>query len=268
MSAGVVRTSFAPRGLKHHTVRSISYMNDKEGATDPNDWVQHHLADGLDDVGWHGQRVEQQDRLTMRTLGGAVVIPGVRSAKLRTSRPAAENPPPTLSAKTKPPGSAGTTETITPVFYEFHYYGSDDDFLMKSSVRQYFKQNALEPADAVLFTISTGTTTTVPAGVDLEEHPALLGFQYAIDGPAGAEMTRFRLCSRWYVKVVVLLYIALAVVLVRFVVSDSYMYLFAFLLVFVLCFLMIFFVDILEQSRAVRNMVGSPAMESPSAVSE
>ncbi|KAF9351709.1 hypothetical protein BGX26_010344 [Mortierella sp. AD094] len=40
------------------------------------------------------------------------------------------------------------------VTYNFKYLASDDDFLLRSSIRQVFKVNALESWDAILFTIS------------------------------------------------------------------------------------------------------------------
>lgn len=40
------------------------------------------------------------------------------------------------------------------VVYKFRYLASDDDFLLRSTVRQTFKVNALETWDAILFTIS------------------------------------------------------------------------------------------------------------------
>ncbi|KAG0286393.1 hypothetical protein BGZ96_009484 [Linnemannia gamsii] len=40
------------------------------------------------------------------------------------------------------------------VVYKFRYLASDDDFLLRSTVRQTFKTNALESWDAILFTIS------------------------------------------------------------------------------------------------------------------
>ncbi|KAF8929348.1 hypothetical protein BGZ47_001096 [Haplosporangium gracile] len=40
------------------------------------------------------------------------------------------------------------------VVYKFRYLASDDDFLLRSTVRQTFKNNALESWDAILFTIS------------------------------------------------------------------------------------------------------------------
>ncbi|CAG8560392.1 16499_t:CDS:2 [Racocetra fulgida] len=55
-------------------------------------------------------------------------------------------------------------------YYQAIFYATDDDFLMKSSVRQYFKSNALDPSDTQLFIINTsqsahatGTLNTPPS---------------------------------------------------------------------------------------------------------
>ncbi|CAG8514281.1 9240_t:CDS:2 [Diversispora eburnea] len=42
-------------------------------------------------------------------------------------------------------------------YYKAIYYGTDDDFLMKTRVRQYFKANALDPSDSQLFAINSST---------------------------------------------------------------------------------------------------------------
>lgn len=48
------------------------------------------------------------------------------------------------------------TSPIESVVYTFRYLASDDDFLLRSAIRQIFKANALETWDAILFTISNG----------------------------------------------------------------------------------------------------------------
>jgi hypothetical protein len=60
--------------------------------------------------------------------------------------------------------------------YTAEYFASDDDFLMKASVRAFFKEHALESDDSILFTICT--TKTADGQVVVEErgepHPALV----------------------------------------------------------------------------------------------
>ncbi|KAF9143705.1 hypothetical protein BG015_000347 [Linnemannia schmuckeri] len=69
------------------------------------------------------------------------------------------------------------------VVYKFRYLASDDDFLLRSTVRQIFKNNALESWDAILFTISNnalreysnqgGEQVLQPLGDHLQHHHPL-----------------------------------------------------------------------------------------------
>jgi Domain of unknown function (DUF5092) len=61
------------------------------------------------------------------------------------------------------------TKKSSGIFFEAHYYACDDDYLMKMEIRTYFKQNALESTDAILFSIVNGHE--VPSN-----HPALENF--------------------------------------------------------------------------------------------
>ncbi|CAJ0837796.1 8049_t:CDS:2, partial [Entrophospora sp. SA101] len=62
------------------------------------------------------------------------------------------------------------------IFYEALFYATDDDFLTRSSVRQYFKSNALDYMDAQLFTINavpqsphaTNALNSTPPSAQLE----------------------------------------------------------------------------------------------------
>lgn len=245
-SAGPVGSFPGPRQFRHHTVRSMSYMNDHVGATSPYDWVQLHVTAPEDDETTKGEK-EKEEKARSEEKGGRSSFKKNhhRRTKSGTSRSIEDPATPSPRPKTLSP------KTPSPIFYEFHYYATDDDFLMKSSVRQYFKQNALEPADSVLFTISSGTTTTLPTG-DVEAHPALLGFHYSIEDTDDSNR-RDRFCTCKYLKYLLLVYVALGFVLVKYVVAESYAYLAIFLLVFVLCFAMIFCVEI--RDIQARNQV-------------
>ncbi|KAG0053645.1 hypothetical protein BGZ83_000716 [Gryganskiella cystojenkinii] len=65
--------------------------------------------------------------------------------------------------------SNSSSESDEPATYHFKYLASDDDFLLRSSVRQIFKDNALETWDAVLFTISQNALREYAAAVPGEE---------------------------------------------------------------------------------------------------
>lgn len=104
-----------------------------------------------------------------------------------------------------------------PVYYTAKYYASDDDFLMKASVRAYFKEHALETSDAVLFTIpSSRDENEVLEGT--EAHPALMGFVYAVSeddeesGWIGGASTSSR-ALKW----LLLCYVGLGFLLIKFV---------------------------------------------------
>ncbi|RHZ69530.1 hypothetical protein Glove_283g111 [Diversispora epigaea] len=63
---------------------------------------------------------------------------------------------PTLQSSFKTSSSQKSNELESSIFYyKATYYGTDDDFLMKTRVRQYFKANALDPSDSQLFAINS-----------------------------------------------------------------------------------------------------------------
>ena len=51
---------------------------------------------------------------------------------------------------------------------------------MTASVRSYFRENALESTDAVLFSIPKANEVGMMEG--MEQHPALMNFVYAVEG--------------------------------------------------------------------------------------
>ncbi|KAF9305960.1 hypothetical protein BGZ74_008181 [Mortierella antarctica] len=59
-----------------------------------------------------------------------------------------------VSSSSSSSSSSTTTTSESQSVYQFKYLASDDDFLLRSTVRQLFKLNALEAWDAILFTIS------------------------------------------------------------------------------------------------------------------
>ncbi|CAO3566633.1 unnamed protein product [Mortierella alpina] len=58
------------------------------------------------------------------------------------------------SASSLSRGARQGNDKVPSATYHFRYFASDDDFLLRSVIRQVFKQNALETWDAILFTIS------------------------------------------------------------------------------------------------------------------
>ncbi|KAI8851721.1 hypothetical protein BC829DRAFT_386675 [Chytridium lagenaria] len=106
----------------------------------------------------HIQHLQRKDK----KLGG-----GVKSST-HTSNP----------STIKNVGSPLPKSPVPRLYYTAEFIGTDDDFLMKATTRTYFKENALDPDDAVLFTIPGSVNETV----DGEQHPALLNFCEGEDG--------------------------------------------------------------------------------------
>jgi hypothetical protein len=97
--------------------------------------------------------------------------------------------------------------SIDPVqFYEAHYYASDDDYLMHSVIRKYFKQNTATSDDAILFTIQSSSSE---GG---EDHPTLAHLALLLgENDERQQRMRRRL------KYVVLLYGIFSFVMLRYV---------------------------------------------------
>ncbi|KAI9002567.1 hypothetical protein DFJ74DRAFT_746388 [Hyaloraphidium curvatum] len=68
------------------------------------------------------------------------------------------------------------------VIFGAKFIGTDDDFLMKAETRAYFRANALDHSEAVLFELSGAAA---PAEDNALPHPALPGFRYTLDTTDG-----------------------------------------------------------------------------------
>ncbi|OUM61395.1 hypothetical protein PIROE2DRAFT_62528 [Piromyces sp. E2] len=66
------------------------------------------------------------------------------------------------------------------VVFRAEFYATDDDFLMRRDVRSYFKENALEEKDSILFTLSNNPTTINQEGnaINAIQHPLLSFINY------------------------------------------------------------------------------------------
>ncbi|GBC04050.1 hypothetical protein RclHR1_05490013 [Rhizophagus clarus] len=152
------------------------------------------------------------------------------------------------------------------IIYKAKFYATDDDFLMHSSIRHFFKSNALEPMDAQLFTINNSphnnpNMNTTPPSTRLERmvtsqetfllDPMVIGnarpplttrntnSNESNDVPTSrwrriVNNLRMNKGLRW----LVLMYMIFGFLLIRFVVAETYAYLMAFLLM--LCLFLVF----------------------------
>ncbi|TPX53343.1 hypothetical protein SeMB42_g00818 [Synchytrium endobioticum] len=226
----------------HIPIRSIVYSNNTENLN-VYEWVRIHSA--------------KDDRRNVSNKSSTK--PGLRQRSASPSRPSTvlvncyPTPPRDAPKRTTTPEVESQPHAFTaPVYYDARYVGSDDDFLMKSAVRAYFRDNALETADAVLFSVpSSVVVVTNPdrnyPGNEVrtdsaEQHPALPGFAYEVR-ESWDNFTFFGIkididrskALKW----AFLGYCIIGVLVVKFVVPASVAYLVAFLLVFVLCLVLI-----------------------------
>ncbi|KAJ3362179.1 hypothetical protein GGF31_001802 [Allomyces arbusculus] len=221
----------APPPATHRIkVRSLSYRNDvaAAGMTQPlsvDRWLAAHCGESV------AQLVLEDTNGTTTGSATATAAPGAQRRRA----------PRSASAKGSPTAPA-------PIVYEAKFFATDDDFLMKSSVRAFFKQHAVEADDAVLFEIPSSTTVMLPHDHQgLDPHPALDGFHYTVD--RGEPMSvvaavRAFLRGSHLLKLILVGYVVVGIVLLKFVVPENLVFLCSFILVFVLCFFLVFFVEI------------------------
>jgi hypothetical protein len=122
---------------------------------------------------------------------------------------------------------------IKEIIFEAPFYATDDDFLMKSSVRAYFKQNALEPDDAVLFTLPSLTDNVIM--LDGEQHPALANFNYVLENQMRNE-TRVLVKINKSLKWLLICYLVFAFVLIKIWVPTNIVVIIMAIGIFVICF--------------------------------
>jgi hypothetical protein len=95
------------------------------------------------------------------------------------------------------------------LFYDAHYYASDDDFLLFSTVRKYFRSNALSMGDAELFEL------VQPAPLALEQHPTLENLAMIFTDVDESD-SRWRVWARKYLKYFVAVYFVLSLLILKF----------------------------------------------------
>ncbi|KND03754.1 uncharacterized protein SPPG_01209 [Spizellomyces punctatus DAOM BR117] len=230
----------------HRRVRSISFSNEHHGVLNLQDWIKMHSEDDkVSPSGPVNGRESNNGASSNKTA-----IQRLRSTNGHTSHTAPSSsrrqhsPPPRQQRRTRTPlleqALSPTSPSIPePFYFVAKFYATDDDFLMKAAVRAYFKENALDTSDAVLFTIpSSRDENEVLEGT--EDHPALMGFVYAVseEDEEGGWLGRSSGGSRG-LKWILLCYVAFGFLLIKFVVPDAYAYIMAFLLIFLLCLVMI-----------------------------
>ncbi|KAJ3258493.1 hypothetical protein HK103_003615 [Boothiomyces macroporosus] len=193
---------------RHRNIRSVAFSNERRGSMTVDDWIAHRTKKSPNEQ----------------------VMSNTTSIQISTSpvkRTAKKSNPPSIHEKK---------------FYEAFYYASDDDFLMHSSIRQYFKQNALETGDSELFTILTQQIANHDENDIMQQHPTLANLSFLM-----ADEEPFRIFRRnKYLKYLVVLYAISSGLIVTFLgkllltkVPSQYYYVAGLSLFFLLCLFLI-----------------------------
>ncbi|KAI8587022.1 hypothetical protein BDZ88DRAFT_427108 [Geranomyces variabilis] len=234
----------------HRRVRSISFSNEHNGAANLPEWIKTHSGSGklegeLGDAtsrapGQRGSHHHHNHHPS--TTSNGVTNGGAGGSSSSSSFGHRRTRTPLLEQALLSPQTPHSASPLAPdpIYYVARFYATDDDFLMKAAVRAYFKEHALETSDAVLFTIPSSRDDSSEAALDgAEAHPALTGFVYAVSEDYGPGWLGAGGRSGRSLKWLLLAYVALGFVLIKFVVPDAYAYIIAFVLIFLMCLVMI-----------------------------
>jgi hypothetical protein len=149
------------------TLKSSSFLNDFQKApasTDLVSWVNAYLKkSGLSPISPLSSSVTKQllDEIHLELVASNNAKPVITSDAIKR-----RNHSDAIEMKEK-------KQNPKKLYYVAEYYGTDDDFLMKASVRAYFKENALESDDAALFSIALDDESHETDGLVTEPHPVL-----------------------------------------------------------------------------------------------
>ncbi|KAI8894112.1 hypothetical protein BC833DRAFT_530981 [Globomyces pollinis-pini] len=203
---------------RHRPVRSNAFANERTNSMSIDDWIRlqkQKLPSNVPKSAFVGSTISEK-------------IPTVSSPRRRSQRTETTTPTPTVTF---------AEEKTDELYYEAHYHSSDDDFLLHGNIRSYFKKNALESSDSILFTIATNNTSSqLPPG-DVHAHPTLANLSFLLgeeDGEAFAILKRNK-----FLKWLILGYIAMAIFVVRFLVPPSHAYIVGLTFFFFFCLFLI-----------------------------
>lgn len=185
---------------RHRNVRSVAYSNERTNSMTVDDWVRI-------------KNLPSPEAIVMSASTRIAIDEG--SPRRRKASPSTQSPP-SIEANS----SAADTPNK---FYVAMYYASDDDFLMHGSVRSYFKLNAFEDQDHVLFTILPQSENAGDAA-----HPTLANLSLFLGSPESRAQSKFRRMLKW----LMLVYFIVSALIVRYLVPTKYQYLVGFLLFF------------------------------------
>jgi hypothetical protein len=169
---------------RHRNVRSVAYSNERTNSMTIDDWIKL-------------KNLPSPDAIVM-SASTRVMIEDNSPRKRKTS-PLSHLPSIDVTQNEK-------TYQSENKFYVAQYYASDDDFLMHASIRSYFKANALEDQDQILFTILPQSENTG------EAHPTLTNLSLFLGSPQTRAQTKFRKMLKW----IIMIYFIGAVLFLKF----------------------------------------------------
>ncbi|ORX45175.1 hypothetical protein BCR36DRAFT_333467 [Piromyces finnis] len=199
-------------------VQTNSYLNDRDNKLSVYDWIKVHSTSPL------SANNENFNKLFKNSNEND------RSSNITDDT---KNTDTTINIDTDGESNADTLlNSIKEIIFEAKFYATDDDFLMKSNVRAYFKHNALEPDDAVLFTLPSLDNVIM---LDGEQHPALANFNYVLDRQMQNEARVLRKINK-SLKWLLLAYLIFAFVLIKVWVPTNIVVIIIAIGIFLICF--------------------------------
>ncbi len=108
-----------------------------------------------------------------------------------------------------------STPLVKECIWEAHYFASDDDFLLDSKIRAYFKENALEKDDSVLFALPASTAAHYTDGFQNQTGDSyVLTYRDSSGNLHGIPAKTVRLF--------LILFLLIGVILIRFIVHPDF----------------------------------------------
>ncbi|OUM70274.1 hypothetical protein PIROE2DRAFT_1692 [Piromyces sp. E2] len=199
-------------------VQTRSFLNDRDSKLSVYDWIKVHSTSPLSA---NNERVSN----LFKTVDSSS---DASSDKTKNAETCINVDGDDTEKKENDPLNA-----IKEIIFEAKFYATDDDFLMKSNVRAYFKHNALEPDDAVLFTLPSLVDNVVM--LDGEQHPALLNFNYVLDRQMQNEARVLRKINK-SLKWLLLAYLIFAFILIKVWVPTNVVIIIIAIGIFLICF--------------------------------
>jgi hypothetical protein len=188
---------------RHRNVRSVAFANERTNSMTIDDWIR--------------LKNDPSPEAIVMSPSTRVVVDPESPTKRRAGKSPVQH-----ATDVKLGG-----EELTNKFYRATYHSSDDDYLMHPSVRLYFKQNALEDQDQLLFTISTSVDPTS----NEEIHPTLANLSLFLSSDETRMSSEVKKALKW----IILLYGIVSFLIVNFGVPKNFQYVAAFFLFFLFC---------------------------------